>query len=73
MVDDGGSIGMKNATAEGRMRELQDEHQALEARLRILTRRAYLTPDEQRECTEIKRQKLSAKDRLEALSRMAKA
>lgn len=62
---------MKNATvsAEGRMRALQDEHQALEARLRILTRRAYLTPDEQRECTEIKRAKLLAKDQLEALGR----
>lgn len=62
---------MKNASlsAEGRMRELQDEHRSLEARLKVLTKRAYLTPDEQRECAEIKRMKLSAKDKLEALAR----
>jgi len=66
---------MKNApvSAEGRMRELQDEHRNLEARLRTLSRRAYLTPDEQRECSEIKRQKLFAKDQLEALSRAARS
>jgi hypothetical protein len=61
------------ASAEGRIRELQDEHRELEARLRVLTKRAYLTPDEQRECSEIKRQKLFAKDRLEALSRSTRS
>jgi hypothetical protein len=66
---------MKQAAvgAEGRIRELQDEHRDLEARLRVLARRAYLTPDEQRECATIKRQKLFAKDRLEVLARSIKS
>ena len=57
------------ATAMDRMRALETEHRALDERLRILTRRAYLTPDEQREASELKRRKLFAKDRLYALSR----
>lgn len=64
---------MKAAAVEGsamdRVRALELEHRALDERLRLLTRRAYLTPDEQREASELKRKKLFAKDRLYALSR----
>ncbi|HEX4338203.1 MAG TPA: YdcH family protein [Polyangiaceae bacterium] len=54
-------------TAMDRLHELEIEHRALDDRLRILSRRAYLTPDEQREASELKRKKLFAKDRLYAL------
>ena len=57
------------ATAMDRMRALETEHRALDERLRVLSRRAYLTPDEQREASELKRKKLFAKDRLYALAR----
>ena len=50
-----------------RLRALESEHRALDERLRILTRRAYLTPAEQREASELKRKKLVAKDRLYGL------
>jgi hypothetical protein len=55
-----------------RVRALEEEHRNLEQRLRVLTRRAYLTPSEQREAAEIKRKKLSAKDEMAALSRLGK-
>ncbi len=56
-------------TAVDRMRELETEHRALDQRLRALSRRAFLTPDEQREAAELKRKKLSAKDQMYALAR----
>ena len=61
---------MKEATetAVDRMRELEAEHRNLDERVRTLSRRAYLTPGEQREAAELKRMKLSAKDRLHALA-----
>jgi hypothetical protein len=58
---------MKATTALDRVRALESEHRALDERLRTLTRRAYLTPTEQREAQELKRRKLSAKDRLFAI------
>jgi hypothetical protein len=62
---------MKDATtnAAHRRHSLESEHRSLDERLRVLSRRAYLTPDEQREASELKRKKLSAKDRLHALDR----
>jgi hypothetical protein len=64
---------MKEAmvSAVDRMRELEAEHRTLDERVRMLSRRAYLTPDEQREAAELKRLKLSAKDRLHALATRA--
>lgn len=64
---------MKEATvtAVERMRELEAEHRHLDERVRTLSRRAYLTPDEQREAAELKRMKLSAKDQLHALATRA--
>ncbi|HEX4473467.1 MAG TPA: DUF465 domain-containing protein [Polyangiaceae bacterium] len=60
---------MKQSTgsAVDRVSELEREHQILDERLRILVRRAYLTPSEQQEASELKRRKLFAKDRLFAL------
>ena len=61
---------MKHATANAhRMEALASEHRTLDERLRILSRRAFLTPTEQREAAELKRRKLFAKDRIHALSR----
>lgn len=56
-------------SATDRKRELESEHRALDERLRVLLRRAFLTPDEQREAAELKRKKLAAKDQLFALAR----
>lgn len=55
-----------------RIRTLEEEHRLLDQRLRTLVRRAYLTPDEQREATELKRKKLSAKDEIVVLTRQGK-
>jgi len=62
---------MKQATEEkvDQRQRLADEHRELDTQLRTLTRRAYLTPDEQLRATELKRRKLSAKDALHALRR----
>ncbi len=57
-------------TASDRILELESEHRSLDQRLRVLSRRAYLTPAEQQEAAYLKRQKLSAKDRLHALARV---
>lgn len=42
------------------------EHAALDRRVRELDRRAFLTPAEQSELTDLKKLKLAAKDRLRA-------
>jgi hypothetical protein len=47
-----------------RLQELQQLHQNLKEEVVKLERRAYLTPDEQRHLTELKKQKLAAKDEL---------
>jgi hypothetical protein len=60
---------MKDATATDLLNALQAEHRTLDERIRVLSRRAYLTPAEQREAQELKRKKLSTKDRLFALTR----
>lgn len=64
------AVAAVDESAMDRMRALELEHRALDEKLRLLTRRAYLTPDEQREAAELKRKKLFAKDRLYALSRV---
>jgi uncharacterized protein YdcH (DUF465 family) len=58
---------MKEATADNRIRALEDRHQSLDREIQILSRRAYLTPDEQKHAAELKKAKLSAKDELYAL------
>lgn len=59
-------------TAIDRIQTLAEEHRLLDEKLRTLTRRAYLTPDEQREASELKRKKLSAKDQMALLARLAR-
>ncbi len=45
-------------------------HRELDARLRELGRRSYLTPSEQVEATQIKKHKLRAKDEIVSLRRV---
>jgi uncharacterized protein YdcH (DUF465 family) len=52
-----------------RIRQLELKHKSLDDAVTRLGRRAYLTPGEQREFTELKKQKLLAKDQLEVLRR----
>lgn len=49
--------------------DLEHQHRGLEAELVALTRRAYLTPEEQRVARDLKKRKLNAKDRIAALRR----
>ncbi len=49
--------------------QLETRHQELSRAVERLERRARLTPQEQAEVTALKREKLSAKDRLEAARR----
>ena len=53
-----------------RLRLVESRHRELDHRLRELGRRAYLTPAERVEVTEIKKKKLLAKDEMASLERM---
>lgn len=59
---------METAVVE-RIRDLEALHRSLDVAVSRLGRRAYLTPSEQREMLELKKQKLQAKDQLAALRR----
>jgi uncharacterized protein YdcH (DUF465 family) len=52
-----------------RLTEAEARHRALDARLKELGQHAYLTPDEQVEVVELKKQKLKAKDEIHELRR----
>ena len=52
-----------------RLNKAEARHRALDERLKELGRRAFLTPTEQREITEIKKHKLRTKDEMVALRR----
>jgi hypothetical protein len=58
-----------NTQAVERIRELEMLHRDLDVAVARLGRRAYLTPPEQREMAELKKQKLMTKDQLTALRR----
>ena len=58
-----------NTQAVERIHELEMLHRDLDVAVARLGRRAYLTPHEQREMAELKKQKLMAKDQLTALRR----
>ena len=51
------------------IRELELQHRNLDTAVSRLGRRAYLTPGEQREFADLKKQKLMTKDQLAALRR----
>ena len=57
------------AQAHERLSLIEARHRELDARLRELGRHAYLTPSEQVEATDIKKQKLRAKDEIVTLRR----
>ena len=58
---------MDEASARERLSSLEEKHRALEGELKTLTRRAFLTPDEQRHAILLKKQKLTAKDEIFAI------
>jgi len=59
----------QSAELQFRLSAIESRHRQLDTRLKELGRHAYLTPTEQREVTELKKQKLRAKDELTALKR----
>jgi uncharacterized protein YdcH (DUF465 family) len=52
-----------------RIRRMEVRHRELDTRIDELGRRAILTPAEQREMSELKKQKLAAKDQIAAMKR----
>lgn len=56
-------------SAEQSIEALKLRHHELKQELRVLERRAYLTPDEQRQAADLKKQKLRTKDRIVAIER----
>ncbi|HYO96465.1 MAG TPA: YdcH family protein [Polyangiaceae bacterium] len=59
---------MENMVSD-RIRELVTRHRDLDLAVSRMGRRAYLTPQEQREVARLKKQKLMAKDQLTVLRR----
>ena len=60
---------MSEPMAKERLNEVEHRHRSLSQEVERLERRAYLTPTEQRHMTDLKKQKLLAKDELYALKR----
>lgn len=60
---------MKEAMAQDPLSAAETRHRTLAQKVDVLERRAYLTPDEQRVVTELKKQKLAAKDEIYSLRR----
>lgn len=60
---------MSIPTAMDRLHVLQQQHAHLKEQVRQLERRAYLTPPEQRHIADLKKQKLAAKDQIQAIKR----
>ena len=60
---------MKEVLAADHLSALEARHRALHDAVSRLERRSFLTPDEQREITDLKKRKLRAKDQLFALKR----
>ena len=58
-----------NELSVERLRELENKHQTLKSEVKRLERRAHLTPPEQFAVTELKKQKLVAKDLIAAIRR----
>jgi hypothetical protein len=65
---------IERLTAENHdFRALREEHHRYEQELAALTSRGFLAPDQQWRASELKKLKLIAKDRMEALLRHARA
>jgi uncharacterized protein YdcH (DUF465 family) len=61
------SHGIESETA--RLGEAEARHRALDERLRELGRHVYLTPEEQIEVAQLKKQKLKTKDEIQEMRR----
>jgi uncharacterized protein YdcH (DUF465 family) len=55
--------------SNGQLMDLEQQHRALNDQVDRLERRVYLTPDEQRTITDLKKQKLRTKDLLTEMRR----
>lgn len=60
---------MKEMLATQDVREIEERHRMLSRQVDALERRAFLTPDERRRISELKKLKLAAKDELFRLRR----
>lgn len=58
---------LSDVSPEQRLIDAESRHQQLDVRLKELGRRAYLTPTEQLEASELKKLKLRAKDEVATL------
>lgn len=58
---------MEHQGMETGLRTLEQEHRELDKQLQKLKRRAFLTPSEQLEATNLKKEKLLRKDAIQAL------
>lgn len=58
---------LSDASPEQRLVDAESRHRQLDVRLKELGRRAYLTPTEQIEASELKKLKLQAKDEVASL------
>jgi uncharacterized protein YdcH (DUF465 family) len=63
-------ISVKSEGSFDRLSVAEARHRELDARLKELGSHSYLTPKEQLEATEIKKQKLRAKDEIVSLRRV---
>jgi uncharacterized protein YdcH (DUF465 family) len=61
------------AAANHEFRKLRDEHRGYDDELGDLSRRGFLTADQQWRVSELKKLKLIAKDRMEGMIRQARA
>ncbi|HEY3233865.1 MAG TPA: YdcH family protein [Polyangiaceae bacterium] len=62
---------MNQVMAIERLTELEQRHRTLAEQVAELGKRAFLTPEEQRQMTDLKKMKLAAKDELFALRRQS--
>ena len=62
---------MSNVLAGSQLDALEAKHRALHDAVSALERRTYLTPEEQRRMSELKKRKLLAKDELFGFRRQA--
>lgn len=64
-----GGIDMAKQTFDSRvtLANLEEQHRSLKRQVAYLERRAFLTPTEQREATDLKKKKLATKDAIAAL------
>lgn len=72
MSQTAGSLKDRLLTQNEEYRRLHEQHHQYEARLLALTEKAILSDEEQVEETVLKKKKLQAKDRMEAIARQVR-